>query len=83
MRLGAWPAQQALAVLAGITARPQHRFWPDALDDHAVTWIGVLGHRQVTDADLAALARHHGGRLVTFDAGLAQLHADVAIALER
>ncbi len=45
--------------------------------------MGVLGYRQVTDADLAALARHHGGRLVTFDAGLAQLHADVAIALER
>jgi toxin-antitoxin system PIN domain toxin len=81
MRLAGWPVQQALAVLAGIAAHPLHRFWPDTLDYQSVTWMGVLGHRQVTDAYLAALARHHGGRLVTFDAGLAQLHADVAIAL--
>jgi predicted nucleic acid-binding protein len=39
---------------------------------------GVIGHRQVTDAYLAALARQRGGRLATFDAGLAQLHPDVA-----
>ena len=37
---------------------------------------------RVTDAYLAALARHFGGRLVTFDRGLAALHADVAIALQ-
>ena len=36
---------------------------------------------QVTDAYLAALARHHGGKLVTFDSGLAALHADVAVGL--
>jgi len=27
----------------------------------------VLGHRQVTDAYLAGLARHQGGRLVSFE----------------
>lgn len=27
---------------------------------------------------LAALARHHGGRLATFDQGLAALHSDIA-----
>jgi predicted nucleic acid-binding protein len=36
----------------------------------------------VTDAYLAALVRHHGGRLATFDRGLAALHADVAEAIE-
>jgi uncharacterized protein len=41
----------------------------------------VLGHRQVTDAYLAALARHHHGKLATFDKGLAALHSDVAVAL--
>jgi len=30
---------------------------------------GVIGHRQVTDAYLAALARHHRGQLATFDPG--------------
>jgi len=30
----------------------------------------LLGHRQVTDAQLLALAFHHGGRLVSFDRGL-------------
>jgi predicted nucleic acid-binding protein len=35
-------------------------------------------HRQVTDACLAQLARHYGGRLATFDEGLAALHSDVA-----
>jgi hypothetical protein len=40
-----------------------------------------MGHRQVTDAYLAALARQQGGRLVTFDAGLAVLHPDVALSL--
>jgi uncharacterized protein len=43
----------------------------------------VLGHRQVTDAYLAALARHHKGKLVSFDRGLAALHADVTVGLDQ
>ncbi|GLY63497.1 hypothetical protein [Amycolatopsis taiwanensis] len=43
---------------------------------------GVLGHRQVTDAYLAQLARAHGGRLATFDPGLATLHTDIADLLQ-
>jgi predicted nucleic acid-binding protein len=39
---------------------------------------GVIGHRQATDAYLAQLAREHGGRLATFDQGLAKLHGDIA-----
>lgn len=38
--------------------------------------MGVIGHRQVTDAYLVALARHHGGRLATLDRGLAALHGE-------
>lgn len=72
---------QAQAVLAALTAHPRHRFWPDALGYAEVRMRGVQGHRQVTDAYLAALARHHGGRLATLDAGLAALHADVAVAV--
>jgi hypothetical protein len=38
----------------------------------------VLGHRQVTETYLAQFARARGGRLTTFDRGVAGLHADVA-----
>ena len=42
---------------------------------------GVVGHRQVTDAYLAQLARSRNGQLVTLDSGLAHLHHDVAILI--
>ncbi|MCL2161924.1 MAG: PIN domain-containing protein [Betaproteobacteria bacterium] len=64
--------------LRKLAADSRHRFWPDDLAYADVEWKGVLGHSQVTDAYLAALARKHGGRLVTLDRGLAALHHDVA-----
>lgn len=69
----------ALAVreLGKLAADPRHRFWPADLPLASVDWAGVLGHRQVTDAYLAALARHHGGRVLTLDEGFAALHDDV------
>ena len=72
---GMYDAQRELNKLA---ADPRHRFWPDDLPYAQVRPHGVLGHRQVTDAYLAALARRHNGRLVTLDRGLAALHDDVA-----
>jgi uncharacterized protein len=81
MRLGNLSIDQALEVLHGVTGHVRHRFWPDALSYGEIVWRGVMGQRQVTDAYLAALARHHAGRLVTFDAGLAQLQSDVVIGL--
>jgi len=50
-----------------------HRF---LVNDISLTDVGVppiVGHRQVTDAQLLALARRHGTRLVTFDAGIVAL----------
>lgn len=67
-----------LTALEKLRADPRHEFWPDDLELTAVRWTGVIGHRQVTDAYLASLARAHGGRLATLDAGLAALHPDVA-----
>jgi uncharacterized protein len=81
MNLGKLDASSAFTVLAQLIRHPRHRFWPDVLSYGAITARGVIGHRQVTDAYLAALARHHGGLLATFDRGLAALHADVSIAL--
>ena len=45
-----------------------HVFWPDdvSLCDSGVFSLTV-GHRQMTDVYLLALARGHDGRLVTFD----------------
>jgi toxin-antitoxin system PIN domain toxin len=71
-------ADQAIPVVREITASPRHEFWPDDLGYADVSMAGVMGHRQVTDAYLAALARARGGRLATFDNGLAALHADIA-----
>lgn len=82
MRLGGCEVMRALEVLDAVTSHPKHRFWPDGLSYQAVRWHGVMGHRQVTDAYLAALARHHRGKLASFDAGLVALHPDVGVALE-
>ncbi len=81
MRLGGCEIARALAVLEAVTSHPKHRFWPDELPYQAVRWHGVMGHRQVTDAYLAALARHHRGKLASFDAGLVALHPDVGVPL--
>ncbi|MDR1799177.1 MAG: PIN domain-containing protein [Bifidobacteriaceae bacterium] len=71
-------ATEALELLAGITSKPNHEFWPDELPYGSVEVRGVIGHRQVTDAYLAQLARLHGSQLATFDKGLAAQHPDVA-----
>jgi hypothetical protein len=42
---------------------------------------GVVGHRQVTGAYLAQLARSRSGQLATLDSGLAHLHSDVALLI--
>jgi len=68
----------AKAVLATVTGLPNHVFWADSIAYMDVRMDGVIGHGQVTDAYLAQLARTHGGRLATFDEGLALLHRDTS-----
>lgn len=68
----------AATILKAFLDHPAHRFWPDSIGYVSINWRGVLGHRQVTDAYLAGLAREQKGRLATLDAGLAALHEDVA-----
>jgi uncharacterized protein len=80
LRLEAVPGVAvATRVLQGFTAHPRHKFWADELDYAQINWKGVIGHRQVTDAYLAALARHNSGKLASFDRGLVALHPDVAV----
>jgi toxin-antitoxin system PIN domain toxin len=76
---------EAIATLRGMKeARPwRHVFWPD---DFSIAETGaghfaggrgailgerIAGTKQVTDAYLASLALRRGGRLVTFDSGIA------------
>lgn len=74
-------AADAAGVLSTVAANERHQFWADDVDLRHVTLSGVVGHRQVTDAYLAALARAHEARLVTMDKGLAALHPDVATVI--
>ncbi len=59
---------QALELLKAIARLPGHDFWPDHLPvQQAVASDLALGHRQVTDLYLIALASANGGVLATFD----------------
>ena len=63
------PSEVAGRLFKAMT-HPAHAFWPDDIslgDDSAILWQHVLGHRQITDAYLLALATKHQGRFVTFD----------------
>ena len=71
-------ADAASSVLRGVAGNPRHEFWPDDVAYADVPTAGIIGHRQITDAYLAQLARRRAARLATFDRALATLHADVA-----
>ncbi|HLF95740.1 MAG TPA: TA system VapC family ribonuclease toxin [Methylococcaceae bacterium] len=67
---GFFPAAQVAARLAEAAANPDHAFWPanlSFLERGVLDWSRLLGHRQLTDAYLLALAVRNGGRFVTFD----------------
>ena len=68
----------AWAALATIVGRDEHEFWSDDVGYDRVPSRGVIGHRQVTDAYLAALARRRGGQVLTLDGGFVTAHPDVA-----
>lgn len=63
----------ARAVLAALRGVEGHRFLNNDVSLVDLDVPRVVGHRQVTDAQLLTVARRHGTRVVTFDAGLAAL----------
>lgn len=79
---GGASSRDAVDVLRALRGAEAHEFWPDALGYDDIDMRGVVGHRQVTDAYLAGLARSRNGRLATLDRGLAALHDDVALLLD-
>jgi toxin-antitoxin system PIN domain toxin len=65
--------EDARRVLASLRAAGRHSFLVDDVsmtDDDVPT---LVGHRQVSVAQLLTLARRHGVRLITFDAGVLAL----------
>jgi toxin-antitoxin system PIN domain toxin len=66
---------RALDLLRAITSLPQHKFWPDDLPLWNAVWekYPIVGHRQVTDAYLLALAASRDGVVATLDRGLMAL----------
>ncbi|HVU61561.1 MAG TPA: TA system VapC family ribonuclease toxin [Mycobacteriales bacterium] len=62
----------AAAILAALYASTRCVFWPDSVSYTSADLGHVAGHRQVTDAYLAALAVSQRGRLATFDNALVE-----------
>ncbi|KZS62063.1 type II toxin-antitoxin system VapC family toxin [Mycobacterium ostraviense] len=63
----------ARRMLAALRAVDGHRFLVDDVSPVDGDVPAIVGHRQVTDAHLLALARRRGVRLLTFDAALVAL----------
>ena len=72
----------ARGVLRGLRAASGHRFWVDDVSPTDDDVPVLVGHRQVTDAQLLTLARRRHGAVVTFDSGLAALGGDDVLFLQ-
>ena len=68
----------AWAALRAICAHRDHVFWDDGFSYLDVSPATLLGHRQITDAWLAQLARRRKGRVATFDEAFAKAHPTLA-----
>jgi len=65
--------KEAIDALRLNTQHPAHQFWPDDIalaGALANLQHRVVGHQQITDAYLLALAIHHRGKLATLDKGI-------------
>ncbi len=67
------------AILESICNDERHLFIAADLDVRDADWRLILGHQQITDAYLAALARQNDLKIATFDRGFVVTHPDVAV----
>lgn len=68
--VGSVRLSNAIALLRATCASPSHEFWTEdisLLDETRFDATRLVGHRQITDACLLAVAIRHGGRLASFD----------------
>lgn len=78
--------KEALNALKISTRHSAHQFWPDDLplaEALANSQLHIVGHQQVTDAYLLALAMHHDGKLATLDKGIAEWAGGSAVEVIR
>ncbi len=71
LRLAPW---EVIESLCQFCKAQDHEFWPDDAsirDSGLFVQDRILGSRQITDVYLLGLAKTHGGRIVTFDEGIA------------
>jgi uncharacterized protein len=67
----------AWGMLEAIHKHPKHVFWPDNFSYREIKHQRLTGHRQITDAWLAELARRKNGKLATLDDALSVLWPDI------
>ena len=68
--------RETLALLELLTLHHDHQFWTDDVELARPKLFNrqqLVGHRQVTDAQLLALALRHDGRLATLDSAIRRL----------
>ncbi len=68
--------REACALMRRVTELPHLEFWSDQVAIATSEWVDhakLLGHRQVTDAHLLAIAIENGGCLATLDRGIRHL----------
>ena len=71
----------ARGVLSALRDLSGHRFLTDDVSPCDSDLPPIVGHRQVTDAQLLTLARRRGIRLLTFDAAILALAEDRDVEL--
>jgi uncharacterized protein len=67
---------EACALLTALRDVGSHEFWIDDIEPSTSRWFPrdrLVGHRQITDAQMLALGRRHGGVVATLDRGLVSL----------
>jgi toxin-antitoxin system PIN domain toxin len=74
-------AEDARGVVCALRRVGSHRFLANDVSMADADVPRIVGHRQVTDAQLLTLARRHSMRLVTFDGALLALAAGRDIEL--
>lgn len=81
---GAVTIPEALRLLERLRQLPGFVFLRDEVDllvGRHVDWSRLVSHRQVTDAHLLAVARHHGARLATHDRSILQMAGGTDVVL--
>ena len=73
---GAVSPQEALKLMREMARHRHHAFWHDDVAMYDARYVPeplIMGHRQVTDAYLLALAAQHGSKVATLDRGMRAL----------